>query len=89
MPKKLGTFHVLLFASLQSNFFFNIITLFDLKCAVIKYYYVFVLFECPDVYIDVPDIIDISHMRSKGIQPGEELLPEAGMSSGLYSQIPN
>ncbi|KAJ3679422.1 hypothetical protein LUZ60_017433 [Juncus effusus] len=31
-----------------------------------------------DVYIDVPDIIDISHMRSKGLQPGEELLPEAG-----------
>ncbi|KAF0916131.1 hypothetical protein E2562_000733 [Oryza meyeriana var. granulata] len=29
-----------------------------------------------DVYIDVPDIIDISHMRSKGIQPGEEQLPE-------------
>ncbi|KAJ8629066.1 hypothetical protein MRB53_022389 [Persea americana] len=29
-----------------------------------------------DVYIDVPDIIDISHMRSKGMQPGEELLPE-------------
>ncbi|KAK4750641.1 hypothetical protein SAY87_004123 [Trapa incisa] len=29
-----------------------------------------------DVYIDVPDIIDISHMRSKGLQPGEELLPE-------------
>jgi ubiquitin carboxyl-terminal hydrolase 5/13 len=29
-----------------------------------------------DVYVDVPDIIDISHMRSKGIQPGEELLPE-------------
>jgi ubiquitin carboxyl-terminal hydrolase 5/13 len=25
----------------------------------------------------VPDIIDISHMRSKGVQPGEELLPEA------------
>ena len=33
----------------------------------------------PDVYIDVPDIIDISHMHSKGLQPGEELLPEAGM----------
>ncbi|KAK9089520.1 hypothetical protein Scep_028602 [Stephania cephalantha] len=30
-----------------------------------------------DVYIDVPDIIDISHMRSNGLQPGEELLPEA------------
>ncbi|KAJ4843006.1 ubiquitin-specific protease ubp14 [Turnera subulata] len=29
-----------------------------------------------DVYIDVPDVIDISHMRSKGIQPGEELLPD-------------
>jgi len=31
-----------------------------------------------DVYIDVPDVIDISHMRSKGVQPGEELLPETG-----------
>ncbi|XP_047156849.1 ubiquitin carboxyl-terminal hydrolase 14 [Vigna umbellata] len=29
-----------------------------------------------DVYIDVPDIIDISHMRSKGHLPGEELLPD-------------
>ncbi|KAF7836785.1 ubiquitin carboxyl-terminal hydrolase 14 [Senna tora] len=29
-----------------------------------------------DVYIDVPDIIDISHMRSKGHQAGEELLPD-------------
>ncbi|XP_062077898.1 ubiquitin carboxyl-terminal hydrolase 14 isoform X2 [Humulus lupulus] len=29
-----------------------------------------------DVYVDVPDIIDISHMRSKGLQPGEEILPE-------------
>ncbi|XP_052206730.1 ubiquitin carboxyl-terminal hydrolase 14 isoform X2 [Diospyros lotus] len=29
-----------------------------------------------DVYIDVPDTIDISYMRSKGLQPGEELLPE-------------
>ncbi|CAN1154303.1 Ubiquitin carboxyl-terminal hydrolase 14 [Linum perenne] len=31
-----------------------------------------------DVYIDVPDIIDISHMRSKGLQPGEEMLPDSG-----------
>ncbi|CAN1775168.1 Ubiquitin carboxyl-terminal hydrolase 14 [Linum perenne] len=30
------------------------------------------------VYIDVPDIIDISHMRSKGLQPGEEMLPDSG-----------
>ncbi|XP_058216609.1 ubiquitin carboxyl-terminal hydrolase 14-like [Rhododendron vialii] len=29
-----------------------------------------------DVCIDVPDTIDISFMRSKCIQPGEELLPE-------------
>nr|AFK40689.1 unknown [Lotus japonicus] len=29
-----------------------------------------------DVYIDVPDIIDISHMRSIGHQTGEELLPD-------------
>lgn len=33
-----------------------------------------------DVYIDVPDIIDISHLRSKGLQEGEELLPESGGS---------
>eukprot|EP00252_Welwitschia_mirabilis_P020737 TRINITY_DN5140_c0_g2_i1.p1 TRINITY_DN5140_c0_g2~~TRINITY_DN5140_c0_g2_i1.p1 ORF type:complete len:813 (-),score=191.31 TRINITY_DN5140_c0_g2_i1:262-2700(-) len=33
-----------------------------------------------DVLIDVPDIIDISHMRSKGLQPGEELLPENGQA---------
>ncbi|XP_019163930.1 PREDICTED: ubiquitin carboxyl-terminal hydrolase 14 isoform X2 [Ipomoea nil] len=31
-----------------------------------------------DVYIDVPDTIDISDMRSRGLQPGEELLPEGG-----------
>ncbi|XP_066333424.1 ubiquitin carboxyl-terminal hydrolase 14-like [Miscanthus floridulus] len=39
-----------------------------------------------DVYIDVPDTIDITHMRSKGVQPGEELLPEGG--SGDYSAEP-
>ncbi|KAI3516520.1 hypothetical protein L1887_15438 [Cichorium endivia] len=31
-----------------------------------------------EVYIDVDDIIDISHMRTKGLQPVEELLPEDG-----------
>lgn len=34
-----------------------------------------------DVFIDVPDIIDISHLRSTGLQPGEELLPENDGSS--------
>ncbi|GKA41454.1 retrovirus-related pol polyprotein from transposon TNT 1-94 [Tanacetum coccineum] len=29
-----------------------------------------------DVYVYVDDVIDISHMRSKGLRPGEELLPE-------------
>lgn len=29
-----------------------------------------------DVYVDVPVTIDISFMRSKGLQPGEELLPD-------------
>ncbi|GMI74175.1 ubiquitin-specific protease 14, TITAN6, TARANI, phosphate deficiency root hair defective1 [Hibiscus trionum] len=41
-----------------------------------------------DVYIDVPDIIDISHMRSKGLQPGEELLPEAALESEAESSQP-
>ncbi|BBN00627.1 ubiquitin carboxyl-terminal hydrolase 5/13 [Marchantia polymorpha subsp. ruderalis] len=31
-----------------------------------------------DVFIDVPDEIDISYMRGKGLQPDEELLPETG-----------
>ncbi|ESR65257.1 ubiquitin carboxyl-terminal hydrolase 14 [Citrus sinensis] len=41
-----------------------------------------------DVYIDVPDIIDISHMRSKGLQPGEELLPEGGPEDEVQSNKP-
>ncbi|EOY12760.1 PREDICTED: ubiquitin carboxyl-terminal hydrolase 14 isoform X1 [Theobroma cacao] len=41
-----------------------------------------------DVYIDVPDIIDISHMRSKGLQPGEELLPESAPGSEAESSQP-
>ncbi|KAL4312415.1 hypothetical protein GQ457_01G049530 [Hibiscus cannabinus] len=41
-----------------------------------------------DVYIDVPDIIDISHMRSKGLQPGEELLPEAAPEGEAESSQP-
>ncbi|KAE8660267.1 Ubiquitin carboxyl-terminal hydrolase 14 [Hibiscus syriacus] len=41
-----------------------------------------------DVYIDVPDIIDISHMCSKGLQPGEELLPEAAPEVEAESSQP-
>ncbi|XP_076889304.1 ubiquitin carboxyl-terminal hydrolase 14-like isoform X1 [Bidens hawaiensis] len=42
-----------------------------------------------DVYIDVDDVIDISHMRSKGIQPGEELLPEDGGEEESTKLLPN
>ncbi|XVF78034.1 hypothetical protein PTKIN_Ptkin14bG0095800 [Pterospermum kingtungense] len=41
-----------------------------------------------DVYLDVPDIIDISHMHSKGLQPGEELLPEAAPEDKAESRQP-
>ncbi|XP_076897899.1 ubiquitin carboxyl-terminal hydrolase 14-like [Bidens hawaiensis] len=42
-----------------------------------------------DVYIDVDDVIDISHMRSKGIQAGEELLPEDGGEEESTKLLPN
>ncbi|XP_048362758.1 ubiquitin carboxyl-terminal hydrolase 13 isoform X2 [Sphaerodactylus townsendi] len=29
-----------------------------------------------DVSIDMPDVLDISHLRAKGLQPGEEELPD-------------
>ncbi|XP_015082701.1 ubiquitin carboxyl-terminal hydrolase 14 isoform X1 [Solanum pennellii] len=38
-----------------------------------------------DVYIDVPETIDISSMRSNGIQPGEELLPDNAAGDGEQS----
>ncbi|XP_009616171.1 ubiquitin carboxyl-terminal hydrolase 14-like isoform X1 [Nicotiana tomentosiformis] len=38
-----------------------------------------------DVYIDVPETIDISGMRSNGIQPGEELLPDSDAGDGEQS----
>ncbi|KMS98384.1 hypothetical protein BVRB_4g093360 isoform D [Beta vulgaris subsp. vulgaris] len=42
-----------------------------------------------DVYIDVPDIIDISHMRSKGLQPGEEILPEIDGEAEFTGPVAN
>ncbi|CAH2053201.1 unnamed protein product, partial [Thlaspi arvense] len=41
-----------------------------------------------DVYIDVPDVIDISHMRSKGLQPGEELLPDSVPEEAMEAAQP-
>ncbi|GJP68268.1 hypothetical protein CLOP_g25002 [Closterium sp. NIES-67] len=29
-----------------------------------------------DVFLDVPDRLDLSHLRGKGLQPGEQVLPE-------------
>ncbi|XP_043689178.1 ubiquitin carboxyl-terminal hydrolase 14 [Telopea speciosissima] len=42
-----------------------------------------------DVYIDVPDVIDISHMRSNGLRPGEELLPQTVAESGVEASKPS
>lgn len=39
----------------------------------------FLVMDFLDVYIDVPETIDVSGMRSNGIQPGEELLPDSGL----------
>ncbi|XP_060191022.1 ubiquitin carboxyl-terminal hydrolase 14 isoform X2 [Lycium barbarum] len=39
-----------------------------------------------DVYIDVPETIDISGMRSNGLQPGEELLPDSAAGAGEQEQ---
>lgn len=61
VPKKLGILHTSEFALLS-----------DVRIWLIVFLSVFRL----DVYIDVPDVINISHMRSNGLQPGEELLPE-------------
>ena len=38
-----------------------------------------------DISLDVPDILDLEYLRSKGQQPGEELLPETSQGS---SQAP-
>lgn len=40
-----------------------------------------------DVFVDVPDYLDISFLRSKGLQPGEELLPETADGSAQAGPI--
>ncbi|KAH7679254.1 Ubiquitinyl hydrolase protein [Dioscorea alata] len=42
-----------------------------------------------DVYIDVPDVIDITNMRSKGLQSGEELLPDTAAAETSETTIFN
>lgn len=50
-----------------------------MKCLIVVKSYPTFLVLVVDVYIDVDDVQDISHMRIKGIKTGEELLPEDGM----------
>ena len=71
VPKKLGIFLVALLLLLH--------TFVSHQGHCVWPFCLFIKYVLPDVYIDVPDVIDISHMRSKGLQPGEELLPEGGM----------
>ena len=47
---------------------------------VIKYY--------ADVVINVPEELDLSHLRGRGLQPGEEELPEGEAPSDQASQAP-
>ena len=34
------------------------------------------VFQCVDISLDMPNEIDISHLRGRGMQPGEVALPE-------------
>ena len=36
---------------------------------------------CVDVVINVPDELDLNHLRGRGLQPGEEELQEGGPPS--------
>ena len=51
--------------------------------------YVSIISTIPDVFVEVPDTLDISHLRSKGLQPNEELLPEETGNSQMqaYSEF--
>ena len=35
-----------------------------------------------DVFLDVPDKLDLTHLRATGLQPGEEMLPEGERQGG-------
>ena len=41
-----------------------------------------------DVVINVPEELDLSHLRGRGLQPGEEELPEGEAPSDQSSQPP-
>lgn len=73
VPKKLGILYN--FFEIKGKWLFWLSNHFEFFIAIL------------DVYIDVPEIIDISNMRSKGLQPGEELLPETGNIATYYIDL--
>jgi hypothetical protein len=70
------------------GFFFVVFYYYYFFFILSKLFLLLVVSVHTDVYIDVPDIIDISHMRSKGLQLGEELLPDGGMWSFWHFEVP-
>ena len=40
-----------------------------------------------DVSIDVPDLLDLSFLKGRGIQPGEVLLPKEGKLSSVTNCV--
>ena len=50
-------------------------------CTILYVYYA-------DVVVNVPEELDLSHLRGQGLQPGEEELPEGEAPSDQASQPP-
>ena len=64
-----------------SNFFFS--------CTIIYYRNFLAVRLCfADVLINVPEELDLSHLRGRGLQPGEEELPEGEVPSEQPPQPP-
>ncbi len=42
----------------------------------------------PDVLVDAPDTLDLSHLRGCGLQPGEKELPEGDTPANQQEEKP-
>ena len=40
-----------------------------------------------DISLDVPEVLDLEHLRSHGFQPGEELLPESSQMGSAAGSV--
>ena len=40
-----------------------------------------------DISLDVPELLDLEHLRSHGLQPGEELLPETSQMGSVTASV--